>query len=135
MKLFAVIAAAVLLTACATVPTKSSDATPIAPDRLVSTPTVSSKTPAKVVVIRDRGSLGSANTVHFKVDGRDVALLNQGEKAQFTVDPGEHTFSVTDWLNHHSETRAALTASEKTHYRVGYGDGGIMIQRWEELGD
>lgn len=122
---------------CATAPVTSSDSRPITPSRLEHTPTASNaENAARVTVVRDSGSYGSAVSVALRLDGVPVAAFRTRESLTFTVNPGERVFGLS--VNPKLGTALkeySLTAKAGEHYfyRISATADGFILQRSFEV--
>lgn len=94
MKLLPILLATFALAGCATSAIHSSAATPVPPEQIYRTERLPAEGNARVVFVRDTGMLGAAVFVHLYIDGDRAASLDPGQKVEFIVAPGEHTFGV-----------------------------------------
>lgn len=120
----ALIAAAVLVTACSTVPVPSAESEQVPDDQVLAAIKITSAAPARVTVIRDRAFFaGSVVSFYFAVNGTEIVQLRTGQKYAFAVDPGEVFLSVRTnamgGTNKPLQIETNLRASEHYVYRVG----------------
>lgn len=68
---------------------------PVQPERIFGLPKLSQNAAvARVVVMRDSQFVGSAMTTTLTLNGEEVAAINNGEKFEFYVEPGEHLLGL-----------------------------------------
>lgn len=63
---------------------------PIAPFPKVSNPSNSSN----IRIVRDEAIMGSAQTITFTLNGRELYMFTPGDNIEFEIDSGEHLFGV-----------------------------------------
>ncbi|HRP25452.1 MAG TPA: hypothetical protein PK205_16495 [Promineifilum sp.] len=131
----AALATSVLVSGCATEAISPLQARDVPKERHHSTPTVTSKNPARAVVVRDTGLYGSGLNVHFSINGERTATFSTGERLAVTLDPGIYIFGVLQSVTLGSvqekniETR--LEPGATYYYRIMIEDQtGTSIQRY-----
>ena len=96
MRLYWLVAAAILLVACTSSPVASSNAKPIPPSRIRAPEfTRAQEGYALVVVTRDKGFEALACTAHLHVDGTLVADLRPREQIRLFLEEGQHLIGVS----------------------------------------
>jgi hypothetical protein len=119
---------------CSTQPIKVSEAKSIPEKHIYNRPSVSSKLPARVFIIRDGGFRGSAFTITLKIDGLKLADFDPGEKFDVQINPGKHVFAISCWTCGISEIETVIDENETGYYRISFQDG-PFIQRSAEISD
>ncbi|MBA3353816.1 MAG: hypothetical protein H0U23_15590 [Blastocatellia bacterium] len=132
MKHLFVLAAAILISGCATSPTPTASARPVPAGRILAPEYFQSRSAqdVEVLVKRDSGLTGIANFTLLKVDGNPVAKLAAGEIARLYLPPGRHLLGAVptvDPLRANSiiETEAHVSKDSPQLYRI-YTAGGII---------
>ena len=124
LKNFALVGFAVLLMSCSTVPAPQSTAEAVPSEQVLNSLQVSSVTPARITVIRDRSFVaGSVVSFFFAVNGTEVVQLRTGQKYSLLVNPGETFLSVrtnaAGGTNKPLQIQTTLSPSKQYVYRVG----------------
>lgn len=135
MKVLLVMLAALCVAACSTAPVKVSDAKPIAPNRLYihRAPTAED---GIVIVVRDKGLLGSGCRLEVLLDNTLAASVSTNEKATFPATAGQHILTMRPSdrglckLGHERQERA-LTFTAKpgdtVTFRMGLASSGDPV--------
>lgn len=84
----------IALSGCATSPISNRDAQPVPADRIFHNEKLPIEGNTHVLFVRDVGFMDSGVYQHLFIDGKEAALINPGEKVEFTLAPGEHIFGV-----------------------------------------
>lgn len=124
-----------LLGGCATEAISPLTAKNIPQDRLFNIPSHSTPSPATATIVRDKGLYGSAQYVHFLLDGKKVAEFDVGERLDLRLDAGEYIFGVVPSITFDSATEknieTRLESGKKYFYRILIDDSsGVLIQRY-----
>jgi hypothetical protein len=123
---------ALFFSACATEVVTTAQAKPVPPERvLLKDATTPFAGAGGIVVKRDAGFYGSGCSHHVLLDGRRVAVLEQGEKVTLYVTEGEHVVGAVlggglcpgTML----ETRVSARAGTSTGVRLGVGSAGELL--------
>jgi len=96
MKYLIVFVATLVVAACSTTPVSISHAQ-LVPRSQVLAPafqTPSSSRTEKVLLVRDKGFMGSLARTLVAVDGRDIVILKPSQQFVFFLSPGHHMFTV-----------------------------------------
>lgn len=122
------IIAVVGLSACGTTPVKFSAAATTSQDRVFAWKN-SGDGLSPVIVVRDRGFMGSGVYQALKVDGALVAKLDPGEAVTLYIPSGDHVFGVIptpDILDAHTIQEVSVRIERgRTHYlRISIGPEG-----------
>lgn len=100
-------------------------------------PSRSATETAQIIVTRDSGALGSANFLHFYIDGQKAVSLNTAETVELTVPKGEHIFGVkpTDPFGLAStfSIDQDLKPGRVYRYRLSHTPNGSRISREPEI--
>lgn len=136
-RMLAGVAAVALLGACATQPMPVAEASAVPAERVL----WAQPGDAGIVVVRDRGFLGSACHVLFSVNGQPAARVAAGERVDLRVPSGELRLSVaydgqkdvlcTIGRADYVMTREFSIARAQTKgFRIHWaGDGGLDVLR------
>jgi len=133
MQMFILILA-LFITGCASTPVPLDKAALISKDRIYyQPPPPTNKPAARSIFIRDRGIQGNMVNAHIFINGIHAAALDVGERADFSLEPGEYIFTVkpTDPLGMTvSDSLNQTLYSGKDHlYRVFFDGNSWRIQR------
>ena len=134
MKKLAILLSILIVSACATVPTPNSEQRLVPSGQVFLKSLPPSQDTAQIVVIRDQGFFGSANFLHFYIDGQKVASLDPRERLELYLAAGEHIFGVkpTDPLGVHAgfNIDQTLQSGRTYYYRLLIdSNAGARIQR------
>lgn len=124
-----------LLAGCATKPVATSDARQVAP-----TSTAGQASPGEpsgqLVVVRDKGWMGSGCYISILVNGQSVARLDTGEKVTLEIKPGRLMLGATPDGNglcksgmaqrNKRETQVTVELGDKLVYRVATSENGEL---------
>src|SRR5262245_34959561 len=134
MRLVGLIAAAILLAACATTPVPSSSATPVPPERILAPEfTKAHEGLAMLVVTRDKGFFIASCEATVFIDGIKVAKLLQREQLRMFVEEGEHLVGVAAdqgvCLGGSDQAPIKVTRAKPVLLRIAAGNGfGVKIE-------
>lgn len=122
--------AALILSACATAPVATNQATPVPAARIHThewlKPTEGCAT---LIVKRDTGFNAGGIAATLLLDGQPVADFWTGELLKLYPPPGEHILSVKVWSGATAETTANLTTVAPKVYRISFqSEGELQIQ-------
>lgn len=125
------IAAALILSACATKPVSMSSAVIVPKDRVISAEFLQpdEKRTEKVTIIRDSGFMGSALKMLVSVNADQIASLDTGEMISIYLAPGRYIFVAQGKPNPFNEppgeTEAMVLEDQPNRFRLRLvsGDG------------
>jgi hypothetical protein len=126
------IALAFVLSACATTPTPTAKARPVAAERILVPEYFHKRNPqdVEVIVKRDSGLSGAGTGIILHINGKPIAKLASGEIARLYLSPGRYLLGVIPTINvgSHSlqETEAIVAADSPQIYRIHTSSGGDM---------
>jgi hypothetical protein len=144
-QLLAGVVACVILTSlvgCVSTPTTPSAAQSVPADRVYYSKRATSNLPAKVVIIKDKGTWASFGYHQLFIDGKVAASLGTGERVELDLDPSDYVLGVLPVAfastQEQSLTGYAVTSIDQTlnagktyYYRVLVdGDNSSRIQRF-----
>lgn len=114
-----------MISACATIPISSERANIVPPERIFNHEILSSdeQRNIKVVLTRDKGLVGSAVYMLFKINGKDIAKFRPGETLTIFLENGDYLFGVIPSPNlfgTHTleETDASIKANRSNNFRI-----------------
>jgi len=116
MKKILLVLAFIGLTGCATSAVEPGKAKPVPSDRvfLYQSPL---KNGAKLTVVRDSGFLGGGCYYGFYINGKRAASLDTGERADFTLPPGEWMLGMK------GEGKACIADDFLNEREINIGEG------------
>jgi len=121
------------LTACASTPVPFEKATPIPKDRIYFQPGVTNQNSATSIFIRDKGIQGNMVYAHLFINGVHAAAFDVGERAVFSLKPGEYIFTLkpTDpfGMTISDSISQKLDVGKDYLYRVFFDGNSWRIQR------
>jgi len=135
MTMRTILAAALIVAGCATVPTPVSQAIPTPADRIYY-PDARNGPVATVIFVRDTGFVGSAVYQNLTINEERGAAIDVGERATLRLSPGEYVFAVTptdpfgSWAPFSIDQR--LEAGKTYFYRI-LTDGNTMETRIQRV--
>jgi hypothetical protein len=128
-----------ILTACASEAVKVSDATDVPANRILANPKINDAPKAKLIVVRDSGSMtrAGARFATLKIDGVDVADIGRSEKYACELNEGSHVLAVHVGGDSPEETESILKAGDTAYFRISAdpfnGPRGPHLQRTMEV--
>lgn len=129
MKALATFVAAVTLGGCATAPIPLSSAAPVPAER-VYMKTSTAADAASVVILRDKGFVGSASLVHVYINSERAASLEPGERVELRLDAGEYVMGARQTLSFNAlpstTTTEQLQPGRRYNYLVTFADLGVV---------
>jgi hypothetical protein len=141
-KHFAIAGAGALILGCSSTPTTLSASQPVPADRVYYKTAPSSANPAKVIVVKDEGTWASLGYHQLFLNGKLVASLRTGERAEFSLDPADYVIGILpvaststqkEFLGGYAVTSIdqSVVAGKTYYYRLLVdGDNASRIQRF-----
>lgn len=127
-ELVALLAVAQFICGCATTPVSTSEARPVATDRILSSAYSSQRPGSRLVIVkRDTGMMGLTCPSRVLIDGHPVADLATGEKVSFYVAPGDHVVGAKSpsWrCGGLAEVSITARTDRPALLRIRWGTGG-----------
>jgi hypothetical protein len=132
MKRYLAAASFVLIAGCATEVVPTAEAKPVPAERvLIKEAAMPFPASGSIVVKRDSGFYGAGCSHYVLLDGKRVAVLEQGEKVALFVAEGDHVVGAMLGGGLCSgtmiETRVTAKPGTSTGVRLGVGSAGALI--------
>ena len=132
-----ILAAAFVVTGCATSPVGVTQSRPVPQSKVKATPAravASMAEGGRVIIVRDTGLLGGGGGLRLLVDGLPVADLATADRYEVILAEGEYILGLLPSVNLFSastvkETAVFVRKGQTYTFRVGLDASGLFIQR------